>query len=318
MFGSFRLLLACLVALSHFGVSPGGFNLGQWSVISFYILSGYVMERQYRKIADVRLFYVDRFLRIYPLFAVVLVIGCFITRPGLYTILANALIVPLDYDVFTKATIVLGPTWSLGAEVQFYLLVPWLFGLSVRWLRGLVTASILLFAISPFLPQNAFWAYTAFPSSLFAFVSGMMIARRDVAALKGFWFAFLGLFPLFIYPKLTHGTLPTGININVCIGYLIALPSVWKLAQFSPKNKVDEFLGLLCYPMFLVHYLFVLTIFNDHPACSKLLLIAYSLGASLLLTLVIERPLDRYRHQVRKLFSAGRKDVEMRTTSTAS
>jgi peptidoglycan/LPS O-acetylase OafA/YrhL len=78
MFGSYRFLLAILVALSHFGCQAAGFNPGQWAVISFYVLSGLLMDRQFHKLSprgkELGGFYLDRFLRVYPLFMVVLLL----------------------------------------------------------------------------------------------------------------------------------------------------------------------------------------------------------------------------------------------------
>ncbi len=51
MFGLYRLVLSLLVALSHAGLVFHGFNPGQWSVVCFYVLSGLLMERQFRKLA---------------------------------------------------------------------------------------------------------------------------------------------------------------------------------------------------------------------------------------------------------------------------
>ena len=51
MFGLYRLILAVLVALSHFNLIIYGFDPGQWAVVCFYILSGFLMERQFHKLA---------------------------------------------------------------------------------------------------------------------------------------------------------------------------------------------------------------------------------------------------------------------------
>lgn len=51
MFGGFRFVLAVLVALSHYGLQQAGINPGQWSVIGFYVIAGYLMEASARKLA---------------------------------------------------------------------------------------------------------------------------------------------------------------------------------------------------------------------------------------------------------------------------
>lgn len=70
--GIYRLILAILVVLSHLGISIAGFNPGVVAVISFYILSGYVMTlligRYYLHSGKVIHFYYDRGMRLFPQF----------------------------------------------------------------------------------------------------------------------------------------------------------------------------------------------------------------------------------------------------------
>ncbi|MFC1836525.1 hypothetical protein ACFL2Q_17675 [Thermodesulfobacteriota bacterium] len=64
MFGTYRLLLAVLVALSHMEVQVWGCNPGICAVVNFYIISGFVMTAlictHYAQCGDVKLFYFDR------------------------------------------------------------------------------------------------------------------------------------------------------------------------------------------------------------------------------------------------------------------
>src|SRR5208283_5113900 len=104
MFGTYRLILASLVALSHFGLVVAGFNPGQWSVLSFYVLSGFLMEHQFRKLSatgNSYAFYTDRFLRIFPVYAVVLLLAALLTRPTWPVLLINAALIPLNYSSLT-------------------------------------------------------------------------------------------------------------------------------------------------------------------------------------------------------------------------
>ncbi|MDY0313038.1 MAG: hypothetical protein RBR20_13065, partial [Desulfobacterales bacterium] len=75
MFGTYRLILAVLVALSHIGITIGHLNPGVIAVVGFYLISGYVMtgllRTHYDRIDKVGHFYLDRFLRLFPHYAVV-------------------------------------------------------------------------------------------------------------------------------------------------------------------------------------------------------------------------------------------------------
>jgi peptidoglycan/LPS O-acetylase OafA/YrhL len=68
--GLFRLFLAILVVISHTGNTLYGYNLGVVAVISFFILSGYVMsmlmEKYYKQPSHIPTFYLDRIARLFP------------------------------------------------------------------------------------------------------------------------------------------------------------------------------------------------------------------------------------------------------------
>ena len=72
--GTYRLLLAYLVVCSHLEINVGsqliGVHWGVAAVVSFYLLSGYVMtalvERHYPTLQAAPSFYWDRALRILP------------------------------------------------------------------------------------------------------------------------------------------------------------------------------------------------------------------------------------------------------------
>jgi peptidoglycan/LPS O-acetylase OafA/YrhL len=300
MFGTYRLVLACLVALSHFGLVRAGFNPGQWAVLSFYVLSGFLMEHQFHRLATCRLFYLDRFLRIYPLFVIVLLLAALRTNSSGSVILVNSFLFPLNYSSFTGTPMIIGPSWSLACEAHFYLLVPLFARASTPWVRGIALSSIGLFAVSPFLPNSTFWAYTGLPGILFAFLSGILIRRQDPVFLRWLWVVFAGLLAAFAFSKFSHSGLPTGIHINVCVGYLIALPMIQWLASLSPKVLWDQRLGLLAYPLFLAHEpvgRFISHYFNH---ASMFLLLLAAMAASAVLVLLVEKPFDRIRYKIRK------------------
>lgn len=257
MFGGYRLFLAALVALSHFGIQAAGFNPGQWAVISFYVLSGLLMERQFHKLSPagkgIGIFYLDRLLRIYPLFFAVLLLAWTQTRLSWPEAAANVALLPLNYYELTGIHMLITPSWSLACEAHFYLLVPLLAACSTKVLRSVAGASLGLFVVSPFLPHSSFWAYVGLPGILFTFVSGILINRKDAFFIQTLWLIMLGLLAAFAATKLAHTGLRTGIHINVAIGYLVAAAVVPRLDKLPANLAWDKFLGLFAYPLFLCH-----------------------------------------------------------------
>ncbi|MCX6935848.1 MAG: acyltransferase [Verrucomicrobia bacterium] len=303
MFGLYRLFLALLVALSHFGLTIHGFNPGQWAVICFYVLSGFLMERQFHKfipLGGIRSFYLDRLLRIYPVYFVVTIL-CAIAEPvNLRDTIINFTLLPMNYSTFTNIPILVGPAWSLACEVHFYLLVPFLSVLSTRAIRTLLVLSLVLFALSEFLPESTFWTFTGLPGILFTFLSGMLINRREWSVLRLIYGIVAVLWMIFMSTKIFSIGLPTGININVCIGYLTAIPATAFLCQFSPKVAWDQFLGLFSYPLFLVHML-VLSLCTAHwPRLNIWTYVGFAFLAAGGLVVLVERPFDALRYRVRK------------------
>lgn len=150
MLGTWRFLLAALVALSHDGVLIAGLNPGVMAVVGFYLISGYVMtgllRKHYSRLTHVPAFYADRALRLLPAYFTLMALTAawwalaqeetaFLKLvPESLDWLNNLLIVPLNYymvngsDAFT----LIPPAWSLGAEVQFYLLIPFILMIGKR------------------------------------------------------------------------------------------------------------------------------------------------------------------------------------------
>jgi len=298
MFGGYRLLLAALVALSHFGVKYAGFNPGQWAVVSFYTLSGLLMERQCRKLRMGK-FYLDRLLRIYPVYLAVLCLAWIGQRLSWTETFGNLTLLPLNYSYFSGVQALIGPSWSLACEVHFYLLVPLLVLCSTKILRIILFLSVSLFAASPFLPHSTFWAYTGLPGILFTFVSGMLINRKDLSFIKKVWVLMAFLLVLFSMGKFLRVGLPTGIHINVALGYLVAAVVIPYLDRFSPKARWNQILGLFSYPLFLCHEVVSRFVHVYFPNSNPLILLAAAIGFSGILILLIEIPFDRIRYGLR-------------------
>jgi peptidoglycan/LPS O-acetylase OafA/YrhL len=140
--GTYRFVLALAVVVGHTGFAPDAFGLGVCAVVSFLILSGYVMtllaERYYASPDRVLLFYLDRAGRIFPQFLFYLTITIvlvnqhrigfgFASSCSSGDALYNALALPLSWSQLIGIDCQYLPqAWSVGLELSFYLAVPWL------------------------------------------------------------------------------------------------------------------------------------------------------------------------------------------------
>lgn len=303
MFGTYRFILAALVALSHFGITIAGFNPGQWSVICFYTLSGLLMERQFHKLSKngngTTAFYLDRFLRIYPLFLIVLLIASVGSQISRAAMAANVTLLPLNYSSLLNIPMLIAPSWSLACEVHFYLLVPLLALLPTKIVRQVLVVSLCIFAASPFLPNSSFWAYAALPGILFTFLSGILINRKDYHFIKILWSLMLLLLIAFGLTKYFHTSLRTGIHVNVAIGYLIAVIATICLDKLSPNAKWDRSLGLFSYPLFLCHGAVAEFLRRFWHVWNPLELLFASILFAGILILTVEIPFDYLRYRLR-------------------
>jgi peptidoglycan/LPS O-acetylase OafA/YrhL len=264
------------------------------------------MERQFKKLSagqpGVTAFYLDRFLRIYPLFLTVLLLTLIVNPLTLRNLFLNITLLPLNYYELLRVPLLITPAWSLACEAHFYLLVPVLVLCPTKTLKLLLGASLVLFMISPFLPLSTFWSYTALPGILFTFLTGILVNRKELAFIRIIWMIMFALLLAFGFSKYAHTGLPTGIHINVCIGYLIATVAIPSLDRFDSRNKWDKALGLFSYPLFLCHGL-VLELADRHTH-NPLILLAGSVFFAAILIVLVEIPFDRIRYRVRPSKSA--------------
>jgi peptidoglycan/LPS O-acetylase OafA/YrhL len=327
MFGALRLLLAALVALYHAGVQPRGWAIGPIAVVGFYAVSGFVMaaliERYYARLGKPTLeFYLDRAMRILPQFLLFIAIALLLVFPlgvtttwfhragfDLGTLGLNLLIVPLNlYSIIPSLDnghILLPPTWSLGAEVQFYLLAPFI--LRTRWGRGLVAVvSVGLFALAVFGALNTEqWAYRLLPGTLFAYLTGSLLhARirgdRDAGRLAA------GLYVT--VAAIAMATLFTGqFDVfpvrEVLVGYLLVIPAIYLLGERRPTHA-DTMLGNASYGTFLSHFLVIYVLMHAgygyaHTYFFPAFVLAGGLGLGFLGWWLVERPVVAYRRRLR-------------------
>jgi peptidoglycan/LPS O-acetylase OafA/YrhL len=292
--GAIRLFLALGVVfahtrqnvLSHVGLTADG---GWWlnivggrAVIFFYIVSGFLIsyalhEKYQPKTAGTLAFFRSRFLRIFPLWWILLIACLLIDKPPWpqghsLEVLVPAVLFGTDwlvpfwtYPAQYWGVLPYGAAvgWTLGAELTFYLIAPWVLR-SPRLALALTLASVMVrLVVAILVPFDNIglyvtWGYFFFPAMLMFFMLGHyanMIARAfplgtliSIAALA-FSVFFSWLNPVFI------GSVWSYLS---CICFAASLP---RLFAVTKDSRIFNFLGDLTYPLYLTHTLTVATLF---------------------------------------------------------
>jgi peptidoglycan/LPS O-acetylase OafA/YrhL len=290
--GLVRLFLALVVAEDHWRVfmlrprsvgledlSKLGFNAG-YAVMFFYIVSGflitYTLSRNYeRNAAGVLAFYKNRFVRIFSLYWPIALVAILLVPHTWATFLAASLpdqltsifLVGVDWRVafasypathFAAMLHPLPQTWTLGAELSFYLAAPFL----MRWWKigaALLIASFAMrayFVASYGTDQQAIWTYHFIGTSFGFFMLGHLVCKASnrwrlllspilgwVLLAASLWtMAFAGSYASYDTPRFWGATLL----------FTLALPGLFE----ATKNvRWMNMAGDLSYPAYLVHTL---------------------------------------------------------------
>lgn len=153
-------------------------RFGHLAVISFFVLSGYLItyllmaEKDKIGTISIKNFYMRRILRIWPLYFFTILLGLFVWPhipffeiPGQASMqevnfwpmaLLYLLILPnIAVKVFNPSPVpLLGPSWSIGVEEQFYFMWPWLVKKSKNILHTLfgviIVYNLVLFSLMYF------------------------------------------------------------------------------------------------------------------------------------------------------------------------
>lgn len=274
--GVLRYLLSTLVLISHMGISLLGVNPGVVAVVVFYLLSGFVVQTllQSQPVGQGRYwqFYRDRSWRIFPLYFTALILAMVIwlagaqsdflsMSPGPLIWLQNLTVIPLNFYMYTgiDGFTLLPPAWSLGAELQFYLLAPLLIILSARSVVVLLGVSAGIFALAQLSVINTdYFGYRLFPGVLFIFMLGMHCARLDLKQriaspllLGGLIGA--GLYLCWLIKEGVHRPFDREVAAGLLLGLpLMALLPGLKLS--ATAKQLDRLAGNTAYGVFLFHF----------------------------------------------------------------
>jgi len=354
--GLIRVLLAFSVVFAHSSWNNGlVFVGGRNAVQLFYIISGFLIAHVLRTnpvYRDPMRFYANRALRIYPIYYAVALLSL---APALLTHstfadffqhagglaasllgLANVTILGQDWAMFGAvhqgamsfaidfrqsapplyAGLLIPQSWTLGVELTFYLLAPFLLRKDA-WIVGALLASLLvrgaLFVLG--IGAEDPWSYRFFPAELSLFLFGALANRWGLPAWNRYFLgraamketasraavAILSILILsyFVIP------LPESIKtISLMVVFVLLLPLVF---MYRSNGLWDKRLGDLSYPVYIGHILVILLVgvalrilhWAPGALIQTLLNIVLSAGFALLLNKLLEQRIERIRDGMR-------------------
>lgn len=305
--GFFRLLLAALVAVSHTGVKFFNFGGGTIVTVPFFILSGYVMtlviQKYYIDYRCIKLFYMDRYIRLMPQFVAYIFIAIVIY----FAFGADARLQGEQkiYGFPFNIIFMMPQLWSLALEASFYVAAPFLliYG-SPRHILMIALVSFAFFIASFFqISDSLMTSYRFLPGSIFIFLSGWSLAGDAIEQkmLRVFFIAaMISMLSLF-FLKNEFGMALDDEHVEIVIGCLLGFFVIFLGAKisFGPMTrKLDELCALLSYGVFLNHSLLFLLLWQAGFA-SYILLLFFSALASYVSYTFVEKPFVGLRKSLR-------------------
>ncbi len=309
MFGTWRYILAILVLISH--ASSLEFNLGVFAVINFLIISGYLnanLLEKYYSIKNVKLYYFDRFLRIAPQFYFYFILIIIINYKlnifdfKLIDVLTNFSILPLGYylifdNLFSyDYKLMIPPTWTLGLELTFYLIFPYI--IFRKKIDSIFFLSFLVFVIAfSFQFYNRAINYTLLPGTLFIFLIGAYAYYEDIKKNKFILTVLLCLVLMLMITIFNKEFYKILYNKEVISGIIVG--SLLINIKKYRSNKIDFFLGNLSYGIYLNHFI-CLKILSYYFNLTSFQLIIFAIIISSLLSFLSYYYIEIFFNKLRK------------------
>jgi peptidoglycan/LPS O-acetylase OafA/YrhL len=345
--GILRVIFALAVVFAHSW--PGGimFVGGQNAVRLFYMISGFLISyiladrKPYRRLRD---FYLNRYLRLYPTYIVIGLVAFTLRAPALLEFyrqmpaganillaLSNIFIFGQDWVMFTGirhgvtnfpvnfansdvplyAGLWVPQAWTLGVELTFYAMAPFiLVRRKLIWLLLLASLAVRLFLFHMGLGAQDPWSYRFFPAELSLFLIGSLAHQvglpfyRSLPANRLRSLADLATWS-FILASLCYFLIPGSETWKAPMLLLVFAALLPLTFIFQNHYAADRIAGQLSYPIYICHMLVIAVV--DHMTKGlmldektvALICAAAAIAAGWVLNLIIEKPVGRLRDAIR-------------------
>jgi peptidoglycan/LPS O-acetylase OafA/YrhL len=335
--GALRILLAISVFLFHTGTS-GFFRVmdGGAAVFCFFVISGFYMElvltEKYTKLRlgseYLKRFYLSRFWRLYPIYFIILSVTLVLTvllsqvqLPEIFhgrselSFASSARLVIVYMSNFTMfflnlpstKDLLIGPGWSIGVEISFYVLAPFILRMPAI---NLIVLSIIGLSLQ-FIPYGQ---HSPILFGVHFFIAGALSRRYHCqieSVISKFWKPKLNLiYAMVVF--MVFFAIPHEIYIGVAdehthnsidrlIYPLFVAILIPILHELSSKSRFDYWVGQLSYPFYLVHALVISVFINWVHPLKVIALLLICIFISSLLVLLEVRMIEPWRKRLSKL-----------------
>lgn len=343
--GLLRFLLAVFVVASHAtfigfplpeGLSYASWNLigigGRQAVAIFFVISGFYMSMvlNTKYASGIWTFYANRFLRLWPTYAVsvLLVLLLLPTKESITTMTAHTSlwfqvyvwfsnIFILGSDLFylllidpSTGVVSFAPVWkqvtgngsllflnipvfSISIEMIFYLMAPFILR-SVRRVWVFFAIGFAYYAYFLLAGQfNLVHQYHFFPSSFLYFAIGALSWHYYYRGKEYRRIPFWGIFALVVLLQFAY----TIIAPIIVIAFAFLTPHLF---EFTKHDKWDRILGELSYPIYIFHYPVIQYLygFSIEPVYFGAAVLGATLVLAIPVWLLIEKPIDQFRQRI--------------------
>jgi len=188
--------------------------------------------------------------------------------------------------------------WSIGLEILFYIIAPFIVRRSVPVLIAIAAVSFAIrLAIHHFGLTGDPWSYRFFPSELCFFLLGALGYRAyRLGRAHDFFRPIQGATALAVAISciifFSHSPLQNHATAYLVI-MAVAVPFIF---MFTRTSKIDRWIGESSYPLYIVHVL-VLQTTRYFGYLKPGVTMAGSLVAAILLMVVIDQPVERLRQR---------------------
>jgi peptidoglycan/LPS O-acetylase OafA/YrhL len=261
------------------------FEYGRYGVPLFFAISGFLITRilvlheSDSLWQDLRVFYVRRFLRIFPLFYGVLLVLCFL---GLLPHPSWQFLYVQNFLAFRQGKDIFPPHfWSLCVEEQFYLTYPLLFLATPRAYRLLVLCLLFLAGLgsrvllASWFPNNYMWHQLplACAESLSAgCLAGLLDVRFRKRRVSGSALFCVGVL-LLVWCFWGEGTLAQ-LDLAflkdtlIAVSFALIVFGLWNSASkwlvFAFSFPALAYLGRISYGLYVYHYFAIRSVIYFH------------------------------------------------------
>ncbi len=314
--GVLRVLLALFVVIDH-SRALSTFHLpgGVFAVKVFFIISGFymtlILNKKYIGKGSYGLFISNRFLRLYPIYWVVVGLTIFASftfflifnnwmrlmpyvaynefmsiKTIIFLIFTNFFLFFQDIVMFLGINLDSGSmfftnnfnmtnpelhnfllipqAWTIGLELIFYLVAPFLVRKRLRIIIFLISVSFILRGYIYFVLglHHDPWTYRFFPTELALFFFGtisyhlyLYIQNNPIKMIYHKVIIFLYFTILIFYKYLPN--LELSVDINSVLFYTLTALIIPSLFILTKSSKIDSRIGDLSYPIYIVHMLII-------------------------------------------------------------